>query len=408
VEPTAYSHIGLHPALPHAYPATRPFLLMEGGPLFRIERRVGLIKANAPFTIRRAIWAVFFTWFVLLILSALQGTALGKGVGIPFLRDYSTYSRFLIGMPLLLVAELILGPRIAEASKHFLLSGIVKREDFQAFDSAVESTLRLRDSVIAELAIVFLSYFVSFYASQRLAVSTSTWHSIPTETGGFTRTWAGWWLILFCTPLMHFLFFRWLWRIFLWFRFLTKVSKLNLQLFPTHPDQAGGLGFVGEAQRFFGILVFAYSCGITGVVANQILYGKIPLQHFAASIAAYAIFVLILTTGPLVVFTGKLLATKREGLLEYGSLATAYSGSFHRKWIQDEHSEQEELLGSADIQSLADLGNSYEFIEHMKPLPIDPRSLIHLIVATLLPMVTLLLTVMPFKDVVKLLMKVIM
>jgi len=62
------------------------------------------------------------------------------------------------------------------------------------------------------------------------------------------------------------------WRIFLWFRFLSAVSKLNLQLFPTHPDQAGGLGFIGEAQRFFGILFFAYSCGITGVVADEVIY----------------------------------------------------------------------------------------------------------------------------------------
>jgi hypothetical protein len=406
VEQNLYSHIG--PPLPHTYPVTRPFLLMEGGPLFRIERRVGLIRANTPFTIRRAILAACLTWLVLLILSALQGGALGKAVSIPFLHDFSTYSRFLVGVPLLLMAEIVLGPRIAEATKFFLIAGIVKREDFQAFDDAVESGLRLRDSVVVELMIALLSYLVSFYASQRLAVSTSTWHSIPSESGGFTRTWAGWWLILFCTPLMHFLVFRWLWRIFLWFRFLSKVSRLNLQLFPTHPDQAGGLGFVGEAQRFFGILVFAYSCGITGVVANQVLYAKIPLQHFAASIAAYAVFVLILTTAPLIVFTPKLLVAKHEGLLEYGALATEYSSSFHRKWIRDEHSEQEELLGSADIQSLADLGSSYEFIEHMKPIPIDPRSLIQLIVATLLPMVALLLTVMPFKDVVKLLMKVVM
>jgi hypothetical protein len=408
VEQKLHSHIGLHPQVPHTFPATRPFLLMEGGPLFRIERRVGLIKSNAPFTIRRAILAACCTWLVLLILSALQGTAFGNTVNMPFLHDFSTYSRFLLGVPLLLVAELVLGPRIAEAAEHFLLAGIVKRGDFQAFDQAVESSLRLRDSIVAEVAIAVLSYIVSFYASQRLAVSTSTWHSIPSATGGFTRTWAGWWLILFCTPLMHFLVFRWLWRIFLWFRFLSKVSRLNLQLFPTHPDQAGGLGFVGDAQRFFGILVFAYSCGITGVVANQVLYGKIPLQHFAASIGAYAVFVLILTTAPLIVFAGKLLATKREGLLEYGALSTAYSGSFHHKWIQDDRSQQEELLGSADIQSLADLGNSYEFIERMKPIPIDPRSLIHLIVAALLPMATLLLTVMPFKDVVKLLMKVVM
>jgi hypothetical protein len=408
MEQNLHPPIGLHPPLMHTYPVTRPFLLMEGGPLFRVERRMGLIKANTSFTTRRAILAACFTWLVLLILSALQGAAVGNAVSIPFLYDFSTYSRFLIGVPLLLIAELIVGPRIAEAAKYFLRAGIVKREDFHAFDEAVENGLQLRDSVVAELVILVAAYLISAFTSHRFAVSTSTWYAIPSQTGGFTRTWAGWWLILFCIPLMHFLVFRWLWRIFLWFRFLNKVSSLNLQLFPTHPDKAGGLGFVGQAQRFFGILVFAYSCGVTGVIANQVLYAKIPLQHFGPSIAAYVVLVLIVTIAPLIVFTRQLVVAKREGLQQYGAMASAYSSSFHRKWIEGENSEHEEMLGAADIQSLADLGNSYEFIERMKPIPIDPRSLIHLIVATLLPMVALLLTVMPFKDVVKLLVKVVM
>jgi len=63
------------------------------------------------------------------------------------------------------------------------------------------------------------------------------------------------------------------------------------------------------------------------------------------------------------------------------------------------------VLGTADIQSLADFGNSYGLIESMKVLPIDPRTLIHLVVAAVLPMVPLLLTVMPFKEIIKLLLK---
>jgi len=407
MEKNTDSYIGLYPSMPHIYPATRPFLLLEGGPLFRIERRIGLIKKNTPSTIRNAVFSACLTWLILLILCVLQGTASSEMVHISFVRDFSAYSRFLIGMPLLFVSELIIGPRIAEAAKNFLVANIVKQDDFQAFDDAIESSLRLRDSAIAEVFIAILSYLVSLFAFHRLAVATSTWYSMPSGSG-FIRTWAGWWLILFCTPLMHFLVFRWLWRIFLWFRFLRRVSSLNLQLFPTHPDQAGGLGFVGEAQRFFGVLLFAYSCGITGVIANQILYAGIPLEHFAASIVAYAVLALILTAAPLFVFAGKLIAIKREGLLQYGALATSYSGAFHRKWIRGNNPNDERLLGSGDIQSLADLGNSYDFIEHMKPIPIDPRALLQIIVAALLPMATLLLTVMPFKDIAKLLLKVVM
>lgn len=408
MEQTTYSHTELHPSMMHTYPVSRPFLLMEGGPFFRLERRIGLFKTNAPFTIRRAVLAACLTWLFLFILSAWGGAALGKAVTLPFLHDFSTYSRFLVAVPLLLVAELILGPRIAETTQHFLVAGIVKQDDFQTFDRAVENGLRLRDSVFAEIVLAILSYLVTWVAFRRLAVPGSTWYAVPSGTGGFTLTLAGWWLVLFCTPLMHFLMLRWFWRIFLWFRFLTKVSRLNLQIFPTHPDHAGGLGFIGETQRFFGILLFAYSCGVTGVIADEIIYAKVPLQHYASSIAAYAIMALLLNAAPLIVFTAKLLVTRREGLKEYGALATAYTGSFHHKWIEGENPDRERLLGSGDIQSLADLGNSYEFIEHMKPIPIDPRTLLQLVIATLLPLATLLLTVMPLKDLVKLLLKVVL
>jgi hypothetical protein len=44
----------------------------------------------------------------------------------------------------------------------------------------------------------------------------------------------------------------------------------------------------------------------------------------------------------------------------------------------------------------------------MKAIPIEFRTILHLIVATLLPLVPLVLTVMPLKDLLRLLMKVLM
>ena len=113
----------------------------------------------------------------------------------------------------------------------------------------------------------------------------------------------------------------------------------------------------------------------------------------------------VIVVGPLTVFARTLRKTRRIGLLEYGTLATAHTGSFHQKWIKYQDPQREPLLGTSDIQSLADLGNSYGYIEKMKPLPVDLRTLLHLIVASLLPLTPLLLTIMPLKDVLKLLLK---
>jgi hypothetical protein len=382
----------------------RPFLLMEGGPLFSLEQRIGSVRKKAPLTKRRALYSILITWVPLFVLSLIQGTAIGRSLPVPFLRDFSAYTRFLIAVPLFLLAENILGPRIADTSEHFVTSNIILAPDYDLFDEAVARGLRRRDSKTAEIVIAIIAIALSIGGFTATAVHATTWYAMQSSTGR-SLTWAGWWFICIALPMYHFLAIRWLWRLFLWFQFLAAMNKLNLQLFPTHPDQAGGIGFVGEAQRFFGILIFASSCATAGIIANEIVYNKISLQSFAPAILGYVLILLAVLVLPLLIFAGRLLGAKRRGLFQYGALGTAYTGSFHKKWILNQDSERQALLGSADIQSLADLGNSYALIERMKPLPVDPRTLIHLAVAALLPMAPLLLTVMPLKQVISLVVK---
>jgi hypothetical protein len=385
---------------------SQPFLLMEGGPFFNLQKRFGLIKQNGTRVKRRALLAALITWLPLFLLAALQHRAFGRSVPVPFMRDFSTYTRFLLSIPILMLAENILGPRIADAAVHFVSSGLVIEKDYQRFDQFIGDGLRSRDSIVAEIVLAVLAYCFSITSFITTAVHVDTWYASRTDHGS-TFTLAGWWLVGFCAPLLQFLLLRWFWRVFLWFQFLARVRSLDLQLFPTHPDAAGGLGFVGETQRFFGILLFAFSIATAGVLANDIVYDKVPLQNFMPAIATYALLVLIVFAGPLVVFAGTLLRTKRRGLYEYGTLATTYTGSFHKKWIEGENPDQEALLGTGDIQSLADLGNSFSIIQKMKPIPIDPLDLLHLVVASLLPMVPLLLTVMPLGQLLKLLLKIV-
>jgi hypothetical protein len=389
-----------------AHPPIRPFLLMEGGPLYNLERRIGLAHGTPPRTRRRAIAAALLTFVPLFILSALQHHAFGH-VPVPFVRDFSTYTRFLLAVPLLIIAENILGPRIAEAVTHFIASGLVPEKDYARFTSFVDRGLRARDSVPAEIILAILAYILAVVSLRETGVNVSTWYSTRTGTGN-AFTWAGWWLIAFCAPLFQFLVYRWIWRLFLWFQFLNRVRGLDLQLFPTHPDEAGGLGFVGETQRFFGIILFSLSLGSVGVLAKDIVFDKVPLQSFTAAIAVYVVISVLILVAPLALFAGLLLRTKRIGLEEYAALATAYTGDFHRKWIQRINPQNETLLGSGDIQSLADLSNSFSIIDKMKPLPIDLRTLLHLVVATLLPVAPLLLLVMPLKDLLKLIFKIFM
>ena len=388
-----------------ADPNRREFLITQGGPTYRIEKRVGLIRENAPRILRRAILCILVTWLPLLILSVMQGYATGHLVPVPFLHDFAVHARFLFTVPLLLLAETVLGPRIAHAARHFIDSGLVLAPDYASFDSAIARGLRSRDSTLAEIVLIFIAYACTFMGQTFGGVHLSTWYALRTSSGT-SPTWAGWWFLLFCVPLFQFVAARWLWRLFLWGQFLWRVNHLNLQLVPTHPDGAGGLAFVGESQRYFGMILFAYSITAAGVLANGVFYDKFPLPHFAPAIAVYVIVAVAAVVAPLFVFSDRLLKTKRLGLQQYGTFATEYTSSFHRKWILKPRVTEDVLLGTGDIQSLADLGNSFAFVEKMGAVPMGPRTPIHLALACLIPIAPLLLTMMPLGELLKMLFKV--
>jgi hypothetical protein len=56
---------------------------------------------------------------------------------------------------------------------------------------------------------------------------------------------------------------------------------------------------------------------------------------------------------------------------------------------------------SQAIQSLADLGNSYETVQTMRMGPVTNFALVGLVASTLAPIVPLLLTMMPLEELVK-------
>jgi hypothetical protein len=215
------------------------FLLMEGGPAHRLEIRLGLMRANSRSLLGKPFLSIVATWVPLLLLSALQGNATGHLVPLSFLRDIAVHARFLLAVPILLLATPVLGPRIADAAGHFVESGLVPEEDYKRVDAAIALGLRWGDSAAAEIVLILLAYATTVANLTSTAVQVSTWYAVRTVSG-IALTWAGWWFVFFCVPLMQFLILRWLWRLFLWAQFLWRMNRLKLRLIPTHPDQAGG------------------------------------------------------------------------------------------------------------------------------------------------------------------------
>src|SRR5262245_12173055 len=137
---------------------TPDFSLVLGGPLFQLFRR-GHMSGDALELLHLRILAfLVITWLPLLILSLAYAPA--DSIKITFLHDFEAQIRFLVALPMLIVGELIVHRRIRPVVRRFVERSIVRSEDLPKFYSALNSAVRLRNSVVAELGLVILVWTV--------------------------------------------------------------------------------------------------------------------------------------------------------------------------------------------------------------------------------------------------------
>jgi hypothetical protein len=179
------------------------------------------------------------------------------------------------------------------------------------------------------------------------------------------------------------------------------MSRIDLSLVPTHPDRVGGLGFLSGTVYAFIPLAVAHGALLSGSIANRIFHLGAALPEFKIEIAVFVAFMLVLVLGPLLVFAPQLARAKRTGLREYGTLAERYVREFDTKWLRGTEPANEPLVGSADIQSLADLANSFEVVRTMRMAPVTKDAILQLAGLTLAPVVPLALTMMPLEELLK-------
>lgn len=385
------------------------FSLVLGGPLYQLLRRTHL-SDDALFLLRRRVIAfALLTWLPLLVLSALGGELWSGTAAVPFLKDAEAHIRFLVSLPLLVLAELVVHQRMRPLVQQFIERNLVPQTALPQFEAAVASAVRLRNSVPAELALIAIVYGVGieWIWRQFIALDTLTWYATPTANGP-SLTWAGIWYGYVSLPVFQFLLLRWYYRLFIWTRLLWQVSRLDLSLVPTHPDRLGGLGFIAGLVYAFAVLAVAHGALLAGNLANQIFFTGASLPQYKAEIALVVLFIMAIVLGPLLVFAPRLAQAKRAGLREYGSLAERYVREFDAKWLRGGAPADEPLVGSADIQSLADLSNSYAVVQEMRIAPITRDAVFRLVAATLAPLVPLGLTMMSLEDLLKTLMGVLL
>jgi hypothetical protein len=279
----------------------------------------------------------------------------------------------------------------------FVERKLITQDHMERFRKAIQGAMTWRNSITAELVLIAIVFPLGYYIrSEVFSLKASTWYATAGDHGG-SLTLPGFWFSWVSNPLLQFLMLRWIYRIVIWARFLGQVSRIKLDLIPTHPDRNGGLGFLGGSAFAFSPLLAAFSSMVAGLVASRIFYEGAKLTDFKLEILFLVACGMLLVLGPLIVFVPQIMAAKRLGKREYGALAADYVRQFDRQWLRNGNQETTPPLGSADIQSLADLDHAYAVIREMKALPFSRDMLVQLLWATLAPFVPLVFTMIPFE-----------
>jgi hypothetical protein len=146
---------------------------------------------------------------------------------------------------------------------------------------------------------------------------------------------------------------------------------------------------------------------LAGELGDRILHQGAVLPQFKMDVVVLAIFSVLVAYTPLTFFITHLYEARWKGRRDYGDFGSRYVTDFREKWIKG-RSESGAELGSGDIQSLADLANSFEVVQQMSLVPFAFKSVMWLGILVLLPLTPLLFTMIPVDEMIDRLVKLVL
>jgi hypothetical protein len=350
----------------------------------------------------RALGAILIAWVPMAVLSAVEGLALGPTRRESFLLDVAAYSRFLIALPLLIMAEGFALPLLGHIVRHLARPELLPETERPRYDAAVARASRLVRSPLAAMIMIAVAYVATIQAGRgAYPADVETWVTATTN-GARALSWAGLWRTFVSQPLYVVLVLMWLWRAAVWAIFLRKVSRLELRLVASHPDHMGGLRFVMASLRAFSPVGLALAVGISGTIAERVFVGGTRVTQFAPVIGVVVVVLLLLFVGPLFVLSKPLKKIRTRAIFSYGRLASGVGYHFEREWLRPAEDVPAGALQSAEFSATTDLYSIITNANTVRVIPIDLNGVVPLVLAILLPFVPLALFEMPLVELLKL------
>ncbi len=366
---------------------------LGGGRVGRGLERLQLARGARLRADRVAVLLAAVTWLPLLVLAAVEGVAWGDAVHVPFVKDFLPYGQFLIAVPVLVLGHVTVGRYLIRAVAELRTSEVLDAKDTPVLDAVLARTLQRWRGASVDVGILILTCAATAVS----LLGAREWLTGGWQVAGDGMTLAGWWYLLISLPVMRFLALRWLWRLLLWAWILWRVSRLELHPRPAHPDRAGGLAFLGGTQAAFGVFVFAFGVQLACLIADAVYFRGADLADFRGQVVAFVVIVVVVLMLPLLVFAPKLLRAREEYILFLSSSAHRGAGDLTRKLRATQGGE----LPSNAVSGLSDFGVLYENARLMRPVPMEIQHVLGLMLAAVLPFLPLIFLVMPAREVLR-------
>jgi len=371
--------------------------VFDGGPPLRLQKSLGLVKPDEPRVVSRALFGAAIAWIPLAILSIVETIIVSDSSARWFFGDFAVHARYLVALPVLVLAERDGIPQLERIVRQFVETGLITDADRPGYHRAVTSTRRLLNSSYGDVIAIIAAYLAVIAISANAPAGLiANW-----QRGGFGYfSLAGWWHVCISLPLLLIIFFGWIWRLMLWGRFLFLTARLDLQLLPSHPDKVGGLSFVNTSLRGFRLISFGFGAVAAGAVADRVVYNGESLANFKGLVIGLIIFLLILFAGPLTVFVWRIRHAKWRGIFAYGVLANRLGREFEAKWLSAGTQVKRDVLEQPDFSATTDFYGVAANVYEMRDLPFALRDLIAPLVPALVPFAIVALFTIPIQVVI--------
>lgn len=368
--------------------------LVRGDALLRAQRAIGLVPRDGLGVARRALVLALVTWAPIAVWALVRSRALPGSVDEPLLSHFGIHVRCLVAIPLLVIAEGVSHGVTTRLVPQFLNAGLVAGAERERLREVLRSVARLRDQTLPWVVIGGILLAALAVAPGPAANHELAWAAEREGPFGFGAFWFDWVM----RPVFTVLMLAWLWRLILACVLCARLSRLELSLVPTHPDGAGGLGFLESLPFAFSPVVFALSTVLASRWAHDVVYHDVHVAALRMPMIAFLVVALVLFLAPLLPWQRPLAAAKRRAELEYGVLVAEHGRLVRRRWIEHEPVGDAPLLSAPEIGPVADTLALYEAARKMRTLPIGRRSLIAILLPAAIPLLVVLAIEIPVKD----------